>query len=90
MAAHELKTHPEYFQAVIDGKKKFEIRKNDRDFAIGDVLRLREWNPSWDNDPVTEKYTGRYCYVLIDYIIYDNEGIAGLEEDYVVMSITQI
>lgn len=37
---HELKIYPKYFEDVISGKKKFEIRKNDRKFTIGDVLIL--------------------------------------------------
>ena len=33
---HELKCWPEYFEAVISGAKTFEVRKNDRDFAVRD------------------------------------------------------
>ena len=50
---HELKCWPEYFQAVLDGVKMFEIRKNDRDFKVGDWLHLQEWCPK------TQAYTGR-------------------------------
>lgn len=39
---HELKTDPRVFELVACGSKKFEIRKNDRDFKSGDTLRLRK------------------------------------------------
>lgn len=42
MKTHELKTDPEVFQAVWSGKKKFEIRKDDRGFEVGDDLLLLE------------------------------------------------
>lgn len=78
---HELRTWPSYYQAIIDGKKRFEIRKNDRCFSVGDVLRLREY------DPITERYTERYCYVRVDYVLSD---FLALEENYIAMSITLI
>jgi ParB family chromosome partitioning protein len=39
---HYLKTETEYFQAVERGEKKFELRKNDRDFKKYDMLILEE------------------------------------------------
>ena len=51
---HTLKTWPEYFSAVVLGHKRFEIRKNDRDFSVGDTLILEEYNPE----------TGEYSGVL--------------------------
>lgn len=39
---HDLKTDPDVFQAVTEGLKTYEIRKNDRGFAVGDLLVLRE------------------------------------------------
>ncbi|MHC5319515.1 DUF3850 domain-containing protein [Listeria kieliensis] len=39
---HELKLLPLYFKEAKNGRKYFEIRKNDRDFQTGDVIILRE------------------------------------------------
>lgn len=57
---HELKTYPKYFQETIEGNKPFEIRKNDRNFQVGDVLILKEW----DNI----KYSGREIGAVVRYV----------------------
>lgn len=58
----ELKTEPRFFQAQADGLKNFEIRKKDRDYQVGDVLVLKEYNSN------TGVYTGRKIHCLITYI----------------------
>ncbi|MEI6729822.1 MAG: DUF3850 domain-containing protein [Pseudomonadota bacterium] len=40
MKTHNLKIDEKYFLAIVNGKKKFEIRKNDRDFSEGDRVNL--------------------------------------------------
>ena len=59
---HELKTWPEFFKSVANGDKTFEIRRDDRDFRVGDILFLREW------DPVTSSYSGRELHRQIKYM----------------------
>jgi ribosomal protein L37E len=44
MTVHSLKTWPEYFEAQRAGRKTFELRRNDRNFQVGDLLVLREWD----------------------------------------------
>lgn len=61
---HELKSWPQYFAAVVSGVKRFEIRKTDRPFAVGDTLVLRDWNPD------TGSYTGRSCAVRVTYLTH--------------------
>lgn len=74
---HELKIRPEYFNAVSEGRKKFELRRNDRGFKVGDQIVLCEWTGSG--------YTGRKLNCRIDYIL---EGHDGLDPDYAILSIT--
>lgn len=59
---HGLKIHPEYYQEVLLGRKTFEIRKNDRNYQVGDMVRLCEY------DPNKKEYTGRKLYKEITYI----------------------
>ncbi len=53
MAIIKKKIWPEYFNAVVSGKKKYELRLNDFEAGEGDTLILEEWNPE------TREYTGR-------------------------------
>lgn len=64
---HALKIYPEYYEAVKSGKKPFEVRKNDRDFKVGDILALNEF------DLLERKgqYTGRAIFQRITYILAD-------------------
>jgi hypothetical protein len=39
---HELKTETQFYQAVEKGIKTFELRVNDRDFKVGDIVTLVE------------------------------------------------
>ena len=75
---HELKIKPEYFQAVWDGKKKAELRKDDRDYHVGDVLILYEWNG--------EEYTGSAIAVRVTHILRDCAEY-GLADGYCILSI---
>jgi hypothetical protein len=78
MKIHKLKTWPEHFEAIFYGRKKCEIRKNDRDFKVGDWLHLEEWNP------ITSAYEGRVLSVFVTHMI---QGDFGLPPDACVMSI---
>lgn len=63
MTTHKLKTWPEYFEAILDGTKTFELRKNDRGFQVGDLLVLQEYVPH------RESYTGRSITKKITYVM---------------------
>ncbi|WP_445506719.1 ASCH/PUA domain-containing protein [Niallia sp. 03190] len=72
---HKLKIQPEFFEEVCTGIKSFEIRRNDRDFRVGDILLLQEYIPE------TEKYTGRVIDRKVTYITNYAQ-----RSDYVVMA----
>ena len=63
MTTHTLKIWPEYFDAILDGRKTWEARKNDRNYQLGDILRLHEY------DNARQKFTGRLIVVKVTYII---------------------
>ncbi len=63
---HELKILPQYFYDVKRGVKKFELRKNARDYRVGDYVKLREYNG--------ESYTGEFLWIKITYILDFEEG----------------
>lgn len=73
---HELKTVEPYFADVLSGRKKFELRKNDRGFAIQDVLHLRETKDG--------NYTGRELVAEVVYLLEDSTF---LQEGYCAMSL---
>jgi hypothetical protein len=86
MRTHVLKTWPEPFQAVLDGRKRYEIRKDDRGYAVGDVLRLREWDPTPQTFGYSQAgYTQREHTVRVTYIT--PAGSWGLPASLCVMSI---
>ena len=62
MKVYKLKILPEYYKAQIEGKKNFEIRKNDRGYQVGDWILLKEYNPE------IKKFTGRKVTVEVTYI----------------------
>lgn len=79
---HDLKTWKPYFMAVLYRWKKFEVRANDRNFKVGDLLRLKEW------DQMTGNYTGREVVKEVEYIL--EGGNFGIQAGFVVMGITDL
>jgi hypothetical protein len=61
-AEHELKCWPEFFEDVFTGQKSFEIRRNDCNYQVGDVLVLKEWQPD------ARSFTGREIRVRVTYL----------------------
>ena len=80
---HNLKTWPAQFHDVKYGLKRFEIRKNDRDYQVGNLLLLQELNPD------TRIYSGDECLVVVDYVMTEFPCHAVLD-GFAVMSIGKV
>lgn len=82
---HDLKSWPQFFRAIADGTKTHELRINDREFEVGDVLLLREY------DPKKRRYTGRQLKAHITYITSQTNSCAAspvaLRSEYCILSI---
>ena len=80
---HELKCWPKFYESTMQGLKRFELRRDDWGFKVGDELLLKEWNPVFETviaplsagdgpgkECVRRKgYTGREVLVRVDYIM---------------------
>lgn len=74
---HYLKTETQYYQAIERGEKKFELRKNDRNFKKYDMIHLEE--------VVEGVYTKRSLPPLeIQYVFKGGEY--GLKEGYCIIN----
>lgn len=79
---HVLKCHPGPFEAVRAGRKAFEYRFHDRNYQLGDLLVLQEYNPELDS------LSGEATIVRVVYLLAG--GQFGVPEKYCVMSIEPV
>ena len=59
---------------MAEGRKTFELRKNDRDYRIGDILEMAEFKEG--------RNTGR---TIRSRVVYMQQDTAGLADGYCVM-----
>lgn len=88
MAVHKVKSWPWFFQPMVDGEKKHDMRNTDRNYRVGDTLILQEF------DPRTGRYTGREHKMTITYITSRDTPCAlssnGLAQDHVILSVESL
>ena len=86
-AIHKLKTDPEVFQAIVDGRRTFEIRFNDRNFKVGDELVLLETIYTLEEQIKNGKpllFSGNELRKTVSYVL----SSYGLQAGWVILGIT--
>lgn len=76
---HELKTIDPHYEDIVEGLKTFEMRRDDRAYAAGDVLHLRQYDPKLD------AYSGYGFRVRVTHLL--RGPCFGLADGWVIMSI---
>lgn len=81
MNVHHIKTWTPFFKDVQAGIKPFEVRKNDRDYEVGDTLILEDF------DPDVNRKTGAWTAQKVIYKLDDNRFV---KEGFVILGIEKI
>lgn len=62
MATHRVKSWSHFFDAIQNGSKKHDLREDDRNFKVGDIVVLERY------DNIKGEYTGETLNTKITYI----------------------
>ena len=100
---HKVKCWPEFFQPMLNGLKRFDLRRDDRPegFQVGDQLLEQEWDPKlvsgYDEamtamEALQKGYTGREVLVRVDYIMPAHivAKLMGKVTQFVIMSVSRV
>lgn len=85
---HELKTLAQYWDAVACGAKNFEVRRDDRGFQRGDLLKLHrvdQDDPTRYSTKYGTRFERRTLVKRITYVL--TGGHFGIEAGYVVLGL---
>ena len=95
MKLHELKIKHEYLVEIVLGNKTFELRKNDRDYQVGDLIHFIDI-PSPKRDltlseisRVGSAYIDENTFYRIIYVLKDVPEY-GLDKDYCILGIKKL
>lgn len=87
MKLHELKVKDEYFREVLRENKTFELRKNDRDYQVGDLIHFVDIEGS--NHIIGNPFYNKNLVFQITYILKDVPQY-GLDKDYCILGIKKL
>lgn len=77
MSTHDIKILPRYFEDVLKHIKTFELRKDDQNYQVGDIVNLHEFDG--------QNYTGQIATVQISYVLRSVHEY-GLRDGYCIFS----
>ena len=91
MKLHNLKIEKSYFNAIMGGKKTFEIRNNDRDFQVGDLVTFDviEITNLFGKEKAIACDCGKGLVFTITYVL-KNIPEYGLDDKYCVFGIKRM
>ncbi|WGY01802.1 DUF3850 domain-containing protein [Nocardioides sp. QY071] len=82
---HQIKSWSKFFRPIVAGERSHELRRNDRDYQVGDILILREY------DPEAGDYTGSACEAVVTSMTSQERPCAvsdeGLNAGFCILSI---
>lgn len=85
---HVLKTDIEFFEHVVNGNKRFEVRFNDRNFKAGDIGVLWSNHIPFNAKALLDKNLSPIVYIFeIGYILEEPHGFS--KEGFVTFSIIE-
>lgn len=79
---HRVKCFDLWFAEVTTDLKPFEIRRNDRDYEVGDLIELNETRDA--------EYTGRAALYKITSVLPDTEFHDGIKSGFAVIGIQPV
>lgn len=86
MTTHRLKVLIKYADAIMDGTKTFEVRKNDRGYEVGDKIVFDVVTNEGYSVREAARHPLNGATYRIDYILDDFEGLA---QKYVALAISK-
>lgn len=100
MKLHELKIKHKYLVDITKGVKTFELRKNDRDYQVNDLIHFIDIDLEQKEViivPTHKNERAKYCDSNIDHdalykIIYILKDVPeyGLDKDYCILGIKKL
>ncbi len=80
---HELKVQTQFWQSLWDFKTTAQLRQDDRQYRVGDILDLREYNPAFG-------FTGMNCKRRVTHILRHEDVPYGVRRGWCILSTARI